>query len=204
MTRQVSHDRNKQRGTQPSLGPYYGSPDESIGYLVKWLNESGSNTSPVHQLLDTAQQLSRLSHTSPKASPRRITFLLDEINSCLEQYRAVRTVFVHDRGIGAYWGLPHAKLSGADEWLIQTTPTGGDKSRQHQMIHIVVDALQHGWIERIALCQCGRFFFARFSHSRFCSAECRVAFWESSPERKAQKRKKAREYYQLHRYGNTK
>lgn len=54
-------------------------------------------------------------------------------------------------------------------------------------------------LDRLQTCACGKWYFAKFSHQRFCSTECRVKFWESSDERKEQKRKKAREYYEFHK-----
>ena len=54
-------------------------------------------------------------------------------------------------------------------------------------------------LDRIQLCVCDRWYFVRFSHQKFCSEECRIRYWESSEERKSQKRAKAREYYQFHK-----
>ena len=207
MTRQVSHDRHKQRRKQSPPAPFLTAPDESIRQLIDWLNEFETDREPVLELLRDAKQLFRLSRS--KASSRACSDLLEDVNLYLGNYKAVRTVFVRDGAVGAYWGLPHAK------WSLGWEPTWPEipknaakknaaKNMQHRMIHIVVDALEHGSIDKIGQCQCGTFFFARSSLARFCSVECRVAFWESSEQRKAQKRKKAREYYWLHRHRYTK
>lgn len=50
-------------------------------------------------------------------------------------------------------------------------------------------------VDRIRRCECERWYFLRFAHQRFCSEECRVRFWESSEERKEQKRAQARRNY---------
>jgi hypothetical protein len=57
---------------------------------------------------------------------------------------------------------------------------------------------------RIAQCRCGRYYFRRFRHQRFCNEVCRVREFRSSAEWKAYRRKKAREYYWLHKKKNTK
>lgn len=57
---------------------------------------------------------------------------------------------------------------------------------------------------RMKKCTCGLWMFARFSHQRFCSVKCREKEFRSSPEWKAYRRKKAREYYQLHKSGKVK
>jgi hypothetical protein len=59
-------------------------------------------------------------------------------------------------------------------------------------------------LNRLKKCICGRWMFARFSHQRFCSVKCREKEFRSSPEWKAYRRKKAREYYQLHKSGKVK
>jgi hypothetical protein len=62
-------------------------------------------------------------------------------------------------------------------------------------VHAVVHLADAGLLDRLQTCACGKWYFARFSHQRFCSPECRVTFWESSEERKEQKRKRARQNY---------
>lgn len=59
-------------------------------------------------------------------------------------------------------------------------------------------------LPRVQQCVCGKWFFARFAHQRFCSAKCRENTFHSSSEWKEYRRKKAREYYALHRSGKVK
>lgn len=61
---------------------------------------------------------------------------------------------------------------------------------------------RHG--PRIAQCACGTYYFRRFSHQRFCSETCRLKEFRSSAEWKAHRRRKAREYYWLHKSGKVK
>ena len=51
--------------------------------------------------------------------------------------------------------------------------------------------------------QCGLWFFAKFAHQEACRKECRIKHNSSSDKWKAYKRKKAREYYQLHKTGKV-
>jgi len=46
-----------------------------------------------------------------------------------------------------------------------------------------------GW-RRIAKCDCGKYYFRRFSHQRFCSEKCRLKEFHSSDEWKEHRRKK--------------
>jgi hypothetical protein len=59
-------------------------------------------------------------------------------------------------------------------------------------------------LPRIKECRCGKWMFLRFSHQRFCSSKCREKEFRSSPESKAYRREKAREYYWLHKSGKVK
>jgi hypothetical protein len=59
--------------------------------------------------------------------------------------------------------------------------------------------LHRGLFGNLQNCQCGSWFLRKFAHQRFCSSKCREQYWENSDERKAQKRDRAREYYQFHK-----
>jgi len=59
-------------------------------------------------------------------------------------------------------------------------------------------------LTKVRECSCGRWFFVKFSHQKFCSARCRDKANKSSPQWKEYRRKKAREYYWLHKNRNVK
>lgn len=63
---------------------------------------------------------------------------------------------------------------------------------------------EQGLLDRLKRCRCGRWVFARFSHQRFCSSKCREQEFRSSDAWKEHRRKKAREYYELHKSGKVK
>jgi len=62
-------------------------------------------------------------------------------------------------------------------------------------VHAVIGLAKQGLLDRIQTCECGKWYFRRFTHQKFCSQECRIKFLESSEERKEQKRQRARENY---------
>jgi hypothetical protein len=62
-------------------------------------------------------------------------------------------------------------------------------------VHGVIELAKLGLLNRIQICECGKWYFRRFTHQKFCSPKCRVKFLESSEERKEQKRQRARENY---------
>jgi hypothetical protein len=57
---------------------------------------------------------------------------------------------------------------------------------------------------KVKECFCGKWFFLRFAHQRFCGAKCRDKANKTLPQSKEYRRRKAREYYWLHKYKNIK
>lgn len=72
------------------------------------------------------------------------------------------------------------------------------------VVHRLVELSKQGLTWKIRKCGCGKYFFALLPAQRFHTKKCAVEFWENSPERKEQKRKKARENYYLHKNKNIK
>lgn len=203
MARQWSRDRNKQGPLRPAQG------EDALRYLINWLNSDPDTEEKARtrELLGLSKQLFELVHSGTKPAhgllDANVERLENEINLHLKRYKAVRAVFVNGDDIRASWDAKPVRLSA----LARLTMEDYENLLRHReftMIHIVMDALESGLLPKIARCQCGTFFFARSSHSRFCSASCRVTYWENSEIRKAQKRKRARQYYSLHRNKNTK
>ena len=81
----------------------------------------------------------------------------------------------------------------------------GLKTKPHpQFLFALVHAIEDGTISKVERCDCGHFFFQRFHHQKFCSSKCRIKTNLNSESAKAYRRKKQREYYQLHRNKNVK
>jgi hypothetical protein len=63
---------------------------------------------------------------------------------------------------------------------------------------------KEGLIDNIRHCDgCGSWLFARFSHERFCTEECRLKHFRSSENFKEQRREYARKLYALKRDGKV-
>lgn len=97
---------------------------------------------------------------------------------------------------------------GEDGSQLQWTPT---KKKRNEELYDDSDAVfdlmelaRQGLLERLKVCPCGRWIWARFSHQRFCSARCREKEFRSSPQWKEHRRRKTREYYRLHKSGKVK
>jgi hypothetical protein len=200
MSRAASHDRTP--GGVEKFAQFKSSlsgGDDALRYLVDWLNsnENGKARERVRQLLDLGKAWLHFSRPSDRKK------IANRINEFLQAFPAVRTVLLQDGKITTVWRRPSISLAS----LLNPTPELMQvlqKGKEHMMVHIVIDALEEGSLQKLGYCACGKYFFARFSLARFCSAKCRVGFWESSPERKAQKREQARKYYRLHKNPNIK
>ncbi len=66
---------------------------------------------------------------------------------------------------------------------------------ESQAVHAALRLANQNLLDRIKACECGNWYFARFTHQKFCTPHCRIEFSESSEARKEQKRLRARENY---------
>lgn len=203
MPRLIKHDRTSLIGPE---GPsWIGSERHALGRLVDWLNLKNSDPGDlafeekgrtrVREIIGLLQQLYSLDAQghAGKRLPAS-TELQSELNRRLHSsHKGVRQVFDFGNGLCSRW-LPayvnqrnfSRKRAAVFEFLVTD---------------IVMDLADSKLLSRVRLCGCGKYFVARSSLTRFCSATCRIEFWESSEERKRQKREKAREYYILRKTG---
>jgi hypothetical protein len=115
--------------------------------------------------------------------------LADTINRSLRRYKAAQEIFF-SAGIAIVW--------------MPDSPVGSDAHSEFSIVLQIMEHLESGQLAKLRKCECGRYFFVRSSIVRFCSEKCRIAYWENSEVRKDQKRKKAKEYYRLHKTKNIK
>jgi hypothetical protein len=113
--------------------------------------------------------------------------LADTINGLLKRYKAIQAIFDIDE---------------FHEW-VPDHPEESDAYTEGVVAMEIMNLFKNGDLARLRKCECGTYFFARSSITRFCSEECRVAYWENSENRKEQKRKRAKEYYHLHKSGKV-
>jgi hypothetical protein len=89
---------------------------------------------------------------------------------------------------------------------LEWSPTKKKTSEMYDDSDAIFDLMElarQDLLDRLKECRCGRWIWARFSHQKFCSAKCREQEFRSSDEWKEHRRKKAREYYRLHKSGNV-
>lgn len=120
------------------------------------------------------------------------------INRFLRRFVAVPVIFPES------FSSPENKPS---SWSFEWTRT--EKRSQPffelALIQSIEKIAAHGKIANLKECAyCRRWLFARFSHQRFCSDECKESFHRSDPNDKKRRREWARNNYQLHKTKNVK
>lgn len=87
-----------------------------------------------------------------------------------------------DRPLFAWRPPTKNRITSADRICIQATPprvsvffTEGDAVRR------IVELCHEGLIERVRLCACGIWFYAKFSHSKFHTVACQQKAYRDSP-----------------------
>lgn len=98
--------------------------------------------------------------------------------------------------------FPLGKLLSFD-W-VPTRPDHPDRYGEVSAIADLAKLAERDLLGNLRECSCGRWIWIRFSHQRFCSAKCREREFRSSEKWKEHRRKKAREYYRLHKHKNVK
>ncbi len=201
MPRHVRHDRHEPR-------QFSGQRDAEI--ILDCLNGSASPEqrrraakakARVRAVIDAIRKLLRAMEQNPgwfknrdsaknpegvtaKCAPE-VADALEAVNAQLYRYPS--------------FSLIHPDPKSTRLWSVGEALAGGQIIPEATAVHAAVRLAEAGLIDRLQTCACGNWYFARFSHQRFCSPECRVTFWESSEERKEQKRKLARQYYMHHK-----
>jgi hypothetical protein len=66
---------------------------------------------------------------------------------------------------------------------------------EHDAIRIALRIIETGWFWQMGPCECGKIFFRRFKHQRFCSEKCRIADFRNSDEARRRRNEYARELY---------
>ena len=124
-----------------------------------------------------------------------------EVNRILKTYPLYHS-FVPDETKVSGWKVDTGYRA-AFRSAVRTAHLSDKPTREEQLmsateaiaVHGIVGLAHAGLLDRLRKCECGRWYFARFSHQNFCSSTCRVKFWEGSEERREQKRQRARENY---------
>jgi hypothetical protein len=67
-----------------------------------------------------------------------------------------------------------------------------------------LELIKSGLISKVAECRCGKFYFRKFAHQRFCSQKCKLTEFRTSEQVRAKRNEYARKLYHLHKTGNVK
>jgi hypothetical protein len=67
-----------------------------------------------------------------------------------------------------------------------------------------LELIKSGLISKIAVCRCGKYYFKKFAHQRFCSQKCKLAEFRTNEEVRVKRNEYARKLYHLHKTGKVK
>jgi hypothetical protein len=187
---------------------------ESASYwLIHWLNNVGDRKarSRVASVLEDIKQLSRLGALErlPVASlnPRRPELIGDksQLSNLAERSQLSRSL---NRMLSRYWMHPLFERRGAKAYVSWTSPTdkklkipvlaGGDFGEftfgEADAVSGVLHLAQQGVENRVMTCKCGKWFYAKFSHQRFCGTPCQMRTFRKTDEFRANRRKYMQSY----------
>jgi hypothetical protein len=179
------------------------SGEHEAAQIVRWLNAVEDrpwlNLSEIEEskkrLLDVISSIRKLTDLavhSQACSPGtredpadELSDAMHELNLKLRRYASAPTFF--DRQFG--------DPSNTRPWVIGKILLDDSPADESLAISAVLSLANQDRLERLQVCGCGSWYYAKFSHQRFCSPECRIKYWEKSEERKQQKRDRARNNY---------
>lgn len=110
------------------------------------------------------------------------------INRCLSRYRLYPEVW-----FGA--------LDNPSSWLVLWRPSRRQRGpsqvldSESAVVGLLLNLARQGAVHRVREClECGRWFFARFEHSKFCQRKCQLKHYQSDAKWKAHRRDWMRSY----------
>jgi len=170
--------------------------------LLERLN-GGQCSAPIKNLVEEIAQVNRLDVIHRGGSDERWTRVSAETVEIVRVQKNIKKL------LSSYPMTPTLRI-GPDGWLHTfDSPSDIDHERKldYWVLGLVHEACEIGLLARLARCEysrCRKWFFQRVEEQKFHSAKCRERAFKSTPEWKAYRAKKARDYYRLHRDKNTK
>jgi hypothetical protein len=184
------------------------SLENDLAFILNWLNDEskgkhlGDNTpasrARIAHLIAAIQEVNRLATKKLKLAGReqypkcyfcnnfpagKMKNLLEEIENRISEYPTTQIIYMDC--MGAVY-VDDGVLSGR-------RPTG-----EALAAHAVCRLTNDGSIGRINLCRCGRYFFGRFLHQRYCGRACKQKHHQGSKTYKANRREYMRWYYAMY------
>jgi hypothetical protein len=132
---------------------------------------------------------------------------LDDNPDVLQKYKAINRVLRRYIAVPVilpdYFSDPNPKLRG---WELTWERKGHPRPfTELRLIHTIADIASANKISSLKQCaHCRRWLFARFSHQRFCSDECKESFHRTNDADKKRRREWARTNYWIQKNTNVK
>jgi hypothetical protein len=203
MAKQLKHGTEKRESRDAKVA----------GRLAEWLNESGdvkaknrvlSLLRDIHTICDTpleevVEDGELVDRFIPKSEKEYRAAGL-RIFQTFKKYKFYPMVWAWGDSLVCQW----APLSGpAGKFKKHWPPLFEEGYTENEAIYEITWLMPKA-IAGLRQCSCGKWFFKKFSHQRFCSVKCREREFRSTDEWKAYRREKAREYYWLQKNKNVK
>ena len=159
--------------------------DDASAQLVAWLNSPKQT--------DAHTRILRIMTLLTEKSGH------EELMNALYQYRYYPMIYRNSRSV--VWSpadhVPGPNL--AKKLFFGELPYGEENA-----VLDLISLVKIGALRGLRRCpRCNKWLFARFSHQKFCSPRCRERHFQSSPDWKARRNERQREYYRLHRTTNV-
>ena len=182
--------------------------EETAVELVKWLNKaSGTHEQArVCLLIELSWRIRDLCGQKPASVIARESFfgMKTELNKTIKlywklikRYRFFPMIQPWSKSPCHWVPVEHGRNKLSDESPLL-------RYDDYDAVRDLAELADAGWFAKLLRCRCGCWLFARFRHQRFCSAKCREKEYKTTPEWRAHRREKARQYYWLKRHKNVK
>jgi hypothetical protein len=141
-------------------------------------------------LVDLGRRAFDLHQCAPKKFAKEVDGLLEELNTRFEEFGASPLMMLDSQG----------------KFVLSRSMMG---SRRRSMVeamlaHDITSLMSDGLLNRIRLCICNAWFFARSDRQRSCSGKCRHKLYEQSEKYKVKRKNYNHAYYLLKKSGKVK
>jgi hypothetical protein len=142
-----------------------------------------------------------------------------KLDDLLSYYTVVPNISIPtaaQKGEASYWvswrSAPGSKLArhgrsvpqaGVGKWKKHYELPGGQMGEIGALFN-TLELIKSGLISKIAVCRCGKFYFKKFAHQRFCSQKCKLAEFRTNEVVREKRNEYARKLYHLHKTGKVK
>ena len=187
------------------------------GMLAHYLNEepNAEDVSILREILSLCSQLEFLAKRANLTSHEWLTRGVDppEQDELIEIERLEKRLEVL---LSDFTAVPRIRLSGdAKEgqppalfayWALSPGSRFAalDAQRPWPLHDVLTSAIADGSLSKVCVCNCGKYYFQKFGHQKFCSSECRIRENQQSENAREYRRRKQREYYHLEKKRNQK